>query len=109
MLADLSEAFADRPGAVARELTKRFEEVRRGAVGTLAAHYAETPARGEITVLLGPPAPDAGDRDDLDDQLRHALAAHSLKDAAALVAGATGLPRKLVYARALALAAPGKA
>ncbi len=108
MLEDLAEAFPDRPAAVARELTKRFEEVRRGPIGTLAAHDACTPPRGEITVLIGPPPAEAPDRDALDDQLRLALQGNSLKDAAALVAGVTGLPRKLVYARALALEASEK-
>ena len=100
-LADMRDAFGDRAAAVARELTKRFEEVRRGGLADLAAWYAEHEARGEITVLVGPPETD--DPEDLDARLRDALATHSVKDAAALVATATGLPRKLVYARALDL------
>ncbi len=102
-LADLATQFGDRPAAVARELTKRFEEVRRGPLPELAAHYAAAPARGEITVVVGPAPEDAADAQNLDEQLRWALAENSLKDAAALVAAATGLPRKTVYARALAL------
>lgn len=101
MLADLLAVMGDRPAAVARELTKRFEEVRRGALSELAAHYAANDARGEITVLLGPPEATETGAADLDTALRAALANHSLKDAAALVAAATGLPRKQVYARAL--------
>lgn len=101
MLADLLAVMGDRPAAVARELTKRFEEVRRGALSELAAHYAGNAARGEITVLLGPPAVTQTAAADLDTALRAALTDHSLKDAAALVAAATGLPRKQVYARAL--------
>ena len=104
-LADMAQAFGPRPAAVARELTKRFEEVRRGTLAELAAHYAANAARGEITVLVGPAEAEAGDPEDLDARLRAALAGNSLKDAAALVATATGLPRKLVYARALELAA----
>ena len=46
-LADLATQFGDRPAAVARELTKRFEEVRRGPLPELAVHYAAAPARGE--------------------------------------------------------------
>lgn len=103
MLADLATAFGPRPAAVARELTKRFEEVRRGTLTDLAAHYAAHAARGEITLAVGPPEPDVPGADDLDAQLRRAMAGNSLKDAAALVAAATGLPRKTVYARALAL------
>jgi 16S rRNA (cytidine1402-2'-O)-methyltransferase len=98
-LVDLAEAFADRPACVARELTKRFEEVRRGSLPELAEHYATRAARGEITLVVGPaPEPPV---DDLDDRIRSALQTNSLKDAASLVATATGLPRKLVYARAL--------
>ncbi len=98
-LADMLEAFGPRACAVARELTKKFEEVRRGTLFEVSAHYAENAPRGEITVLVGPP--ELADAEDLDGQLRSALAANSVKDAAALVAGATGLPRKTVYARAL--------
>jgi len=101
-LADMLAAFGDRQAAVARELTKHYEEVRRGTVGSLATHYATHPPRGEITLLLGPP--EQADHEDLDGQLKQALAGNSVKDAAALVSAATGLPRKLVYARALELA-----
>ncbi len=104
-LADLAASFGDRPAAVARELTKRFEEVRRGTLPELAGHYAATAARGEITLVVGP-ASDEPDAEDLDGQLRRAMQANSLKDAAAMVAAATGLPRKTVYARALELALP---
>jgi 16S rRNA (cytidine1402-2'-O)-methyltransferase len=100
-LADMAATFGDRAAAVARELTKRFEEVRRGTLTALAAHYAAQAARGEVTIVVGPPEQD--DPEDLDARLREALASGSVKDAAALVATATGLPRKLVYARALAL------
>ncbi|MBV9784933.1 MAG: 16S rRNA (cytidine(1402)-2'-O)-methyltransferase [Acidisphaera sp.] len=100
-LADLAQAFGDRPAAVARELTKRFEEVRRDTLPALAAHYREHQARGEITVVVGP-APDAvPDERDLDERLLRALATCSVKDAVAEVAGATGLSRKRVYTRAL--------
>ena len=103
MLADLAAIFADRPAAVCRELTKRFEEVRRGPVGALAAHYAGHPARGEITVVLGPGTAEATSKATLDAQLVEAMATNSVKDAAALVAIATGLPKRTVYARALDL------
>ena len=103
-LADLATAFGDRPAAVARELTKRFEEVRRGALSELVAHYAAHEARGEITLVVGPPEDSTPDAADLDAQLRRAMQGNSLKDAAALVATATGLPRKTVYKRALELA-----
>ncbi len=102
-LADLAVQFGDRPAAVARELTKRFEEVRRGTLPELATYYAAIAARGEITIVVGPAPEDTAGAEDLDEQLRQAMAQNSLKDAAALVSTATGLPRKIVYARALAL------
>jgi 16S rRNA (cytidine1402-2'-O)-methyltransferase len=104
MLADLAAVFGERPAAVARELTKRFEEVRRDMLPALAAWYAANAARGEITVLLGPAPEETADAATLDAQLHVALATASVKDAAALVATATGLPRRVVYARALELA-----
>lgn len=108
-LAALAEGLGPRPAAVARELTKRFEEVRRGTLPELAAHYAAHPARGEIVLVVGPPGEDAPEAEaSLDERLRAALATgESLRDAAALVAAATGLPRKQVYARALALREEG--
>jgi len=101
-LADAESVFGDRPAAVARELTKRFETVERGNIRTLAERFAAQPPRGEITLLLGPAEDEAVD--DLDARLSDALASQSVKDAASVVALATGLPRKLVYARALELA-----
>ncbi len=103
-LADLLSVFGDRPAAVCRELTKRFEEVRRGPLSALATHYATHAPRGEITVVLGSAPEEAADPEDLDAALRRALQGTSVRDAAALVATATGLPRKTVYARALELA-----
>jgi len=102
-LADMLAAFGDRPAAVARELTKRFEEVRRATLTDLAGHYATEAARGEVTVLVGPAPEEATDAADLDNLLAVALRDHSVKDAAAMVATASGLPRKTVYARALLL------
>ncbi|MBV8914446.1 MAG: 16S rRNA (cytidine(1402)-2'-O)-methyltransferase [Acetobacteraceae bacterium] len=104
MLADLCSAFGDRPAAVARELTKRFEEVRRAPLLDLASHYSAEAPRGEITVVVGQAPAEQADLEDLDGELRRVLATHSVKDAAALVAAATGLPRRTVYARALELA-----
>jgi len=96
---------AARPAAVARELTKRFEEVRRGSLGDLAAHYATAEARGEICIVVGPAPEEAASAEDLDVALRAALEAGlSLRDAAASVAEATGLKRRDVYRRALELA-----
>jgi 16S rRNA (cytidine1402-2'-O)-methyltransferase len=98
----------DRPAAVARELTKRFEEVRRGTVSELADFYTQTAPRGEITLLLGPAPEESASADDLDTTLTTLLATHSVKDAAALAAAAAGLPKRVVYARALELASQKK-
>jgi 16S rRNA (cytidine1402-2'-O)-methyltransferase len=98
-LADLHDVFGDRSGAVARELTKRFETVERGKVSDLTDLFTRQPPRGEITLLIGPP--ESADPEDLDGRLRTLLATQTVKDAAALVSTATGLPRKIVYARAL--------
>ncbi len=102
-LADLAAAFGARPAAVARELTKRFEEVARGTLPALAERYAGTPPRGEVTLVVGPPEEEQTGAEDLDAALRRAMATLSVKDAAALVAAASGLPRRMVYSRALAL------
>jgi 16S rRNA (cytidine1402-2'-O)-methyltransferase len=105
MLADLAHVFDDRPAAVAREMTKHFEEVRRGSLGELAAHYTAHDARGEITVVVGPAPEEAADAADLDALLAASLRLLSLREAASAVAETTGLPRRMVYARALELKA----
>lgn len=109
MLADLAWAFGPRPAALARELTKVFEEIRRDTLPALAAHYANTPARGEVTVIVGPPeAPPRAGLEEIDRRLAAALARASLRDAVAEVAAASGLSRRALYARALALAPAAK-
>ncbi len=104
-LADAALAFGDRPAAVARELTKRFEEVRRATLPELAAHYTAETARGEITLVVGPAPEEAASADEVDGLLAASLRTLSVREAAAAVAEATGAPRKRVYARALALRA----
>lgn len=109
-LTDMAEILGPRPAAIARELTKRFEEIRRGPLDALAGHYRDAGApRGEVVVVVGPPdAASAAAPPDIDNLLRLALAEMSLRDAAASVAAATGQPRREVYARALAQAAESK-
>jgi 16S rRNA (cytidine1402-2'-O)-methyltransferase len=105
MLADAAAMLGPRPAAVARELTKLHETVRRGALPELAAHYGgQEEARGEIVVLIAPgEASQAGAEDVIDGKLRSALDEVSLKEAVARVAAETGQPRRKVYARALEL------
>ena len=107
LLADLAGVLGPRPAAVARELTKLFEEVRRGTLPELAAHYAGAgPPKGEVVVVIGPPSDSDSETLDeagLDAALRQALATSSLRDAVATVCRLSGQPRKAVYARALAL------
>ncbi len=105
---DLAAVLGPRDAAVARELTKMFEAVKRGTLPALAAELAASePLRGEIVVLVGPPPDEAPslDGEALDARLRVALESHSVKDAAAVVSGETGQPRRKVYARALELTA----
>ena len=106
-LADMAEVWGPRPAAVARELTKLHEEVRRGTLPALAEHYETAgPPKGEVVVVVGPPGPDAEtapDAEALDAQLRAAFRHASLRDAVAAVAEATGRPRRQIYARALEL------
>jgi 16S rRNA (cytidine1402-2'-O)-methyltransferase len=108
-LADCAALLGDRPAAVARELTKLFEEVRRDTLASLAAHYArEGEVRGEIALVIGPPGEAAAPAaSTLDDALRTAMAGASVRDAAAEVAARFGLKRRDVYARALALKREG--
>ena len=107
-LADAAAVLGPRAAAIARELTKLYETVRRGPLDALAATLAaeETP-KGEIVLLIAPPEAGAAEQSeaDLDARLMEALAAYSLKDAASVVAAATGQPRRQVYARALQLTA----
>jgi 16S rRNA (cytidine1402-2'-O)-methyltransferase len=110
-LADLANGLGARPAAMCRELTKAFEEVRRGTLEELAAHFAKAgKPKGEIVLVIAPPddrAP-AVSSEELDLRLKRALARGSLKDAVAEVTDETGVSRREVYARALALAEDGK-
>jgi 16S rRNA (cytidine1402-2'-O)-methyltransferase len=103
-LAAMAEVLGDRACAMTRELTKLHEEVRRGSLTELAAHYEKAGApKGEVTLLVGPPLAAAPDIARIDAALKAALAFMPVKAAADLIAGLTGVPRKQIYARALEL------
>lgn len=106
-LTDMAGVLGEREAAVARELTKLFEEVRRGPLADLARHYAEAgPPKGEVVVVVAPPSAAAETSDEMVDRLlREALLTTSLRDAVDAVAATTGRPRRQVYARALAVTA----
>ena len=102
-LGDMADVLGPRPAAVGRELTKLFEEIRRGPLDELAAHYAVAGApKGEVVIVVDAPGKESGEVD-IDSMLRDALGEMSLRDAAATVSEASGQPRRKVYARALEL------
>jgi 16S rRNA (cytidine1402-2'-O)-methyltransferase len=105
-LADLAGELGDRPAAVARELTKLHEEVVRGSLDGLASLYAEAdPPRGEIVIVVGPPADETpADDGAVTAALEAALDGESLRDAVDRVTAETGRPRREVYRLALAIA-----
>ncbi len=106
-LADMAVTLGSRDGVVARELTKLFEELRRGSLSDLAAHYAKAgPPKGEIVILVGPP-PNGGATDlaSLDAAILASDRQRPLKEMAAEIAGKLGLRRREVYERALELRA----
>lgn len=107
LLNDLAEMMGSREATVARELTKLFEEFRRGSLAELTAHYksADEP-KGEIVVLIGPSSEEK--TEDITELLKKELASRSLRDAAAVVAARTGLPKREVYAQAVALSRESK-
>ena len=107
-LAAMAEAFgADRPAAVCRELTKTYEEVRRGSLAELAA-WAGGEVRGEITVVVaGAPATTIDPEQAVTAVLALVGEGQRLKDAVAQVADGSGLAKRDLYAAALAARTPG--
>ncbi|MFV1920329.1 16S rRNA (cytidine(1402)-2'-O)-methyltransferase [Sphingomonas sp. MJ1 (PH-R8)] len=103
-LAALAEGLGDREAAVAREITKKFEECVTGTLSQLAERYTEAPPKGEIVIVVAPPgeAPPA-DADTADAALVEALGRLPVSKAAGEVAKKLGLDRKLLYARAMEL------
>jgi 16S rRNA (cytidine1402-2'-O)-methyltransferase len=105
--ATLNDAIATlggaRNAAIARELTKKFEEVRRGTLNDLRDSVAAQPPKGEIVLLIDRARSSPVNQDDIDDQIRNALDKMSVKDAADMVSAATGQPKRKIYQRALAI------
>jgi 16S rRNA (cytidine1402-2'-O)-methyltransferase len=107
-LAALRDGLGERDAAVAREISKLHEECVTGTLAELADRYADAPPKGEIVIVVGPPAERAVASDeDLDAALRAALVGTSVSRAAAEVAARLNVPRKRAYARALELGAAG--
>lgn len=104
-LADLADVLGSRDAAVGRELTKLFEEVRRGSLIELAEHYLKAAVpKGEVTIVVAPPLPPPPPADaEVEALLAEALERLSPKDAAATLAKVTGLPRRQLYAHAIKL------
>jgi 16S rRNA (cytidine1402-2'-O)-methyltransferase len=103
-LAALTQGLGDREAAVAREISKAFEETVTGTLSALAARYAESGPKGEIVIIIAPPGPaEAASEGDVDAALRVAMLTLSPAKAAGEVARATGADRKLLYKQALAL------
>ena len=103
-LAALAEGLGDREAAVARELTKKFEECVTGTLSALSERYADAPPKGEIVIVVAPPgdAPPPSD-EDADAALADALTRLPASKAAGEVAKKYGLDRKTLYARAMAM------
>ncbi|RSV06466.1 16S rRNA (cytidine(1402)-2'-O)-methyltransferase [Sphingomonas koreensis] len=103
-LSALAEGLGDREAAVAREITKKFEECVTGSLTELAARYADAPPKGEIVIVVAPPgeAPPAS-AEDADAALAEALTRLPVSKAAGEVAKRFGLDRKALYARAMEL------
>jgi 16S rRNA (cytidine1402-2'-O)-methyltransferase len=103
-LADMVMILGDRPAAIARELTKLHEEIRRGGLADLADYYRlGGPPRGEAVIVVAPPIRGEPDKAQVDERLRKALAELGVREAAAKLAAETGLSRGKLYRRALAI------
>ena len=103
MLGDCCEIDPERPAALCRELTKRFEEVIRGTVAQIANQLAERELKGEVVMVLGAAVPQDAEPEDVTRELRVALSETGVRQASERVAARFGLSRREVYQRALVL------
>ena len=104
MLRDVLATLGDRNVSLCRELTKRFEEVRRGTVTELLAQIEDgATVKGEYVVVIAPALAIETSAAEINELLTKSMQSHSTKDAVNLVSNATGMARKTVYQMALAL------
>jgi 16S rRNA (cytidine1402-2'-O)-methyltransferase len=96
-LGDIAATLGTREVVVARELTKHFEEIRRGAAANLSHEIAAAGVKGEIVLVVAPPPPRETSDDDIIEALRREMATSSLRDAARIVADEIGAARSRVY------------
>ena len=103
-LSDLAQVLGgERQAAICRELTKKFEEVRRGSLAELSEQYRDATVKGEIVLLVDRAHSQAVNDSDVEEALRQALETHSVRDAADLVSRMYDLPRRPIYQKALQL------
>jgi 16S rRNA (cytidine1402-2'-O)-methyltransferase len=96
-LTDMLTVLGDRPAAIARELTKLHEELRRGTLAQLAAEIGGTAVRGEIAIVVGPPLLAAVTDDEIAERLLPLRETLSLRDASRTLAESLGVPKSRVY------------
>jgi 16S rRNA (cytidine1402-2'-O)-methyltransferase len=101
-LADLFEELGDRDVAIARELTKKYEEIKRGKLSSLLDDLAETKLRGEIVLMIGPPlASEKWDEATIDQALKERIGEIGVKRASEEIAEMSGHAKRDIYKRAL--------
>ncbi|UWQ92052.1 16S rRNA (cytidine(1402)-2'-O)-methyltransferase [Aliisedimentitalea scapharcae] len=106
-LQDMADVLGDRPAALCRELTKKFEEIRRSTLTELAAELAGTNVKGEIVLLVDRGRSETVSQVDLESDLKAALKGNSVKDAADIVSQMHDLPRRKIYQMALQIGREG--
>jgi len=102
-LSDMAAIFGNREACICRELTKLYETVYRGTLDSLAADPALLAPKGEIVIVVAPPPEQTASDDNLNEALKLALEHYSPSDAAQQLAQVFGLPRKVIYQKALEL------